>query len=174
MNKICLVTKIGFIRFFAALLVLATITDGVLSQESPDWMRKSGNEILIRINGTVGDAAGAAIDDFTLGVKIGEDPIETQVDKNQFEFWVPTSKLTLQSVNIMAASGDGESTGYKLLIGYELRSAAIDGIELSLKKFAKEFIVNVNHEKSQLPATVVYSTSTGRESVPMQTDQRGI
>jgi len=100
--------------------------------------------------------------------------IETKVDGNHFEAWVPLNQRVLYSISFKASLNEDEQFASKRLSAFELRLAAIDGIKLSLQVPTPQVSLKVTEAgKPVLGANLIAELAYGME-LRSKTDENGI
>lgn len=109
------------------------------------WLRGSGRDLEMRVNGELFDADGKPIEGATVTGRIntegGGRPIEATVAGNRFEAWIPVNQGRWQTLWLHAASGD--RVAHHRALAFQLRTAAIDGMRLTLQTPTRHKVVKV-------------------------------
>lgn len=126
-----------FHRYILAILLvgvlLLTGSSGPLIAEetSGDWLRGTGKDLQIRVQGEVLEPNGQAANDIKLTGSLyaagSSSPIEPKINGHRFEFWIPVNQSKWNSIRLKAASAKGDRVAYHGITTDELRQAAIDG-----------------------------------------------
>jgi RNA polymerase sigma factor (sigma-70 family) len=101
----------------------------------PAWLEGSGKDQRIRLSGKILNETGAPANGCKLTVTLKSQFAQTNlpavVERNQFEVWVPISDARWFYLN--AASPDGRRVARETISADQIRQAALDGLELTIK-----------------------------------------
>jgi hypothetical protein len=150
----------------------------VLFAENPiAWLRGSGQDLEIRLTGQVFDASQNPANGFQLAVTINSDnkqTIQSHVDGNRFELWLPVNQQPINSVTLKASLPGNKQLTVKRIAPFELRQAAIEGIQLTLQVPTKEIDVKVTDAGMPVAQAWVSAELSHTTNQRLQTDQQGI
>ena len=128
-----------FFRASIVAIVFAATHFPTLGAE-PDqhtWLRGSGKDLQIRFHGIVLDSNGQPATDLNIACGTNSTysvpTLQPTRQGNHFEIWLPVNTANQYSLWLRAASAANKQVAYKQLNAYELRQAAIDGVELKLQ-----------------------------------------
>ena len=103
----------------------------------PAWLGGSSKDLRIKLTGKILDETGAPANGCKLTVILRTPFAQTNlpavVERNQFQVWVPISDTRLFNVYLNAASPDGRRVARETIAPFQLRQAALDGLELAIK-----------------------------------------
>jgi hypothetical protein len=103
----------------------------------PAWLDGSGKDLRIKLAGAIRDETGAPAKDckltVTLKTQFAGTNLPVLIKGNLFQVWVPLGHPGWFNVNLNAASADGRRISRTGLSAFELREAAIEGLELTIK-----------------------------------------
>jgi hypothetical protein len=102
----------------------------------PDWLGGVGKELRIRISGTIVDKTAPTADcklTVTLKTEFTRSNLPLVLERNRFQAWVPVGEGGWFVVYVKAVSADGRRVASRDVSGFQLRQAAVDGIELIVK-----------------------------------------
>jgi hypothetical protein len=103
----------------------------------PAWLEGSGKDLRIKLAGAIRDETGAFVKDCKLTValktQVGTTSLPVLIRGTLFQVWVPLGYPGWFNVDLNAASSDGRRVGRRQLSNFELREAAIEGLELTVK-----------------------------------------
>jgi hypothetical protein len=104
---------------------------------TPAWLEGSGKDLRIKLAGAIRDETGAFAKDCKLTVSLrtqfGRTNLPLLIKGNLFRVWVPLGHPSWFYVELDAASADGRRVARRQLAPFELREAAIQGVELTIK-----------------------------------------
>ncbi len=130
-----------------ALLVLNASQTRAAEQETPHWLRGSGENLEICLKGQVFQSDGTPADEIritgAMNSLASNRKLEPKIEGHRFEVWIPVNQEQWYSMWLKAASTDNEVAAYKQLNASELRQAAIDGIKLTLQTPSRHVVVKV-------------------------------
>ncbi len=103
----------------------------------PAWLEGSGKDQRIRLSGKILNETGTPADGCKLTVILktpfAQTSLPAMVERNQFQVWVPVSDLRLFNVYLNADSPNGRRVARETIAPFQLREAALDGLELAIK-----------------------------------------
>ncbi len=127
--------------------------------ERPAWLDGSGEDMRMRVSGSVLFEDGKPASDFEILAtqEIGDESRNLAIvaEGNRFSFWVPVGELRWFRVSVTAATLDGELVGRRTIAEFQLRQAAVEGIELTLRKFQRSVSVTVLDQEAPVPSAIV-------------------
>ena len=167
-------TAFSFVLGFIALAAICSRANG----EDADWLRGSGANLELRLQGEVVDSDGTPASNIQIsgGMNRAGSPaaLEPKINGNRFEIWIPVNRSRAYSFWLRAASANNERVAYKQLNDYELRQAAIDGLKLTLRATDRRVEVKVV-EKGQPVARAYVRAELGfGVEVRSQTNADGV
>jgi len=103
----------------------------------PAWLGGSSKDLRIKLAGKILEETGAPANGCKLTVilktRFAQTNLPAEVERNQFQAWVPISDASLFNVYLNAASPDGRRVAREAISAFQLRQAALDGLELTIK-----------------------------------------
>src|SRR5215212_11544943 len=112
------------------LLAANPIAGQAAGQPSPEWLRGSGNDLQIRLNGEILEADGQPATNIQLtcqlNATVSKQQLKPAVQGHRFEAWIPVNQPNWHSIWLQAASANNNHVAFKTLNSYELRQTAID------------------------------------------------
>jgi hypothetical protein len=118
----------------------------------PAWLEGAGTDLRIKLAGAIRDETGAFAKDCKLTVSLrtqfGRTNLPRLIKGNLFQVWVPLGHPRWFYVDLDAASADGQRVARRQLAPFELREAAIQGLELTVKppeRFLGVTVVDKGH-----------------------------
>jgi Thioredoxin-like len=173
----------------AAIAVSINLADGrVLGQGAgpqagqtlaakPAWLEGSGNDLRIKLGGAIRDGSGAPASGCTLTVTLETEFARTNLPAlirgNLFQVWVPVGHPHWFNVELAAASADGRRTGRTNLSTFQLREAAIGGLELTVKPPERFLEVTVVDKGGPVRDAFVIA-DVGGAPFTSKTDEKGV
>lgn len=150
---------------FIGLLLRASAIDALVADEGTvHWLRGSGEDLQIRLQGEVFESDGQPASNMQvtgrMNVEILNRSLKPKIDGHRFEIWIPVNQMQWNSMWLKAASAKGDRFAYQKLNAYELRQLAIDGIKLTLRTPTRRVIVKVI-DKGQPVAGAVAKADLG-------------
>ncbi len=151
----------------------------VAPADSPkDWLHGVGDQLEMRLQGEVFDAAGrpasGAVVSGSISSESGVHPFETKVSGHRFEAWVPLNRRTIDAVSFRALQNGNEQFCQKQLGSFELRQAAIDGIKLSLQVPSRRVTVRVIDSGMPVAGASLLAKLDHVPEKPLKADEDGI
>lgn len=159
-------------RLFALALALVANTSLSFAADSisVDWLRGSGNDLELCIQGEVLDAEGKPATDFELNARIAAEiampPVKPAIDGHRFKIWLKVNQPHSYTVVLQATSAKNGHIAHKTLEPYELRQAAIEGIKLKLQPPARQIKVKVTDRGEPVRGASV--TANLRSNIELQ------
>jgi len=145
--------------------------------QKPEWLDGSGEDLRIKVAGEVVDEDGAPAQGFELQARLqtrhGWEDLPTTVDDNHFQVRIPVSGKEWFRIHTCATSPDGREIAKETLLRYELRHAAIHGLQLTLKPYERSMKVNVVEAGKAVPGAVV-SARFVDACLTAKTDEAGV
>ena len=124
--------------------------NGTIQTQKPGWLDGSGKDLRIKIAGRVFDENDTPAKDFKLEACLktnaGERGLPAAIDGNRFEFWVPVrgaGGANWFTLCVNATSADGRQIVRRMILNYEIRQTAIDGLTLRMKRPERSVQVTV-------------------------------
>ncbi|MEZ6080275.1 MAG: hypothetical protein R3C56_32780 [Pirellulaceae bacterium] len=116
---------------------LAILSTRALASDSlPEWARGQGESLEIRLTGEVVGANDQVAPDFAvtcqLNAAVVKYSLPARIDGRHFEIWVPAKNVNWNWMWIRVASRDEKFVAYQKLAAYELRHAAVNGLQFEL------------------------------------------
>jgi RNA polymerase sigma factor (sigma-70 family) len=144
----------------------------------PAWLEGSRKDLRIKLAGKILEETGAPANGCKLTVILKSQFAQTNlpavVERNQFQVWVPISDASSFNVYLNAVSPDGRRSAWEAISAFQLRQAALGGLELTIKQLERTVDVTVV-EKSGGPVrdAIVLAEAEG---VPFtaRTNDRGV
>ena len=104
----------------------------------PAWLEGSGENLRIKLSGSIRDETGAPAKNCklnaTLRTQFAGANLPVLIKGNLFQVWVPVRHSGWFNVDLSAVSADGRRVAPRTgLSAFELREAAIEGLELTIK-----------------------------------------
>jgi len=175
----------------SSVLCIALLTSGTVvnAQDSnaatahaantkPDWLEGTGKDMQIRISGEVFDEDGNPAADCHVealfGSKAGSRNLNAELEGHRYSFSIPVGTGGWFRVHVRATSGDGQKTAHKLIQTFELRQAAVRGVDLKLQPTQRSVLVNVLHKKTEVAEAIVSAELESGEVVESVTDDSGV
>ena len=145
---------------------------------STDWLRGSGKNLELCLQGEVLDSDGKSATDFqltcTMDCNITKQPVKPTLDGHRFKIWIPVNQPDWYSVSIDATKARNARVAHQFFDKFQLRQAAIDGVKLTLQTPTRHFSVKLTDQGQPVSgATVKADFSFGGE-LRATTDDTGI
>jgi hypothetical protein len=157
----------GYVRPIVVAILLLAVKHPVAiaaDQRANDWLRGSGEDLQIRLNGEVFYPDGKPANEIQVASSMmhlsANEQLRPKIDGHRFEMWIPVNKSSRYSMWLKAASADDDLVAYKQLSSFELRQAAIDGIKLTLQSPTRHVEVKVV-ERGQPVADAIVKADLG-------------
>jgi hypothetical protein len=157
------VRSLSGVPSIAALIVLTSLFNaralaqvaeprvGQTRPAKPAWLEETGKELRIKLAGAIHDETGAFAKDCKLTVSLktqfGRTNLPVLIKGSLFQVWVPLGHPRWFLVDLDAASANGQ-VARRELSPFELREAAIQGLELTVKppeRFLEVTVVEKGH-----------------------------
>ncbi len=143
----------------------------------PAWLEGSGKDLRIKLSGAIRDETGAPARDSKLAVELKTQFASTNlpalVRGNLFQVSVPVGQSRWFNLRLSAASADGRRTARTQLSHFELREAAINGLELTIKPPERFLEVTVVDKGTPVCAAYVIA-DVGASPSTSKTDDKGV
>jgi hypothetical protein len=142
----------------------------------PAWLDATGKQLRIKLAGALRDERGAPANDCKLTVTFRTEftriDLPVAIKGNQFQVWVPVGDSEFH-LDLNAASAGGRRLARETLSAFQLREAAIDGLELTIKPSERFVDVTVMDKSSPVrDASVV--AEVGGVLLTSKTDGSGV
>lgn len=152
--------------------------NGQIQTQKPEWLDGSGKDLCIKVTGKVFDENDTTANGYKLEARLetssGERCLPSVIEGNRFEFWVPVGTAGWWfTLYVNATSADGGQIAREMILSYELRQAAIDGLTLRMKKPERSVEVTVVENGRPVPAAFVAAEIAG-ERITGKTNDAGI
>jgi hypothetical protein len=143
----------------------------------PAWLEGSGREMRIKLAGAIRDETGAPANDckltVTLRTQFARTSLPVLIRNNLFQVWVPVGHPRWFNLDLSAASGDGRRTLRRGLSVFELREAAFNGLELTVKPPERFLEVTVVDKGNPVRDASVIADTGGAPST-RKTNDKGV
>jgi hypothetical protein len=143
----------------------------------PAWLEGTGKDLRVKLSGSLRDETGAPAKNCkltaTLKTQFARRNLTALIKGNLFQVWIPVAADHWYTVHLDATSADGRRSGSKQISNFQLREAAIDGIELIVKPPERFVDVAVVEQGSRVRDAHVVADVTG-ERYSAKTDGNGI
>ena len=143
----------------------------------PAWLEGSGKDLRIKLAGVLRDETGGPAKDCKLTVTLREQFARTNLPVlmkgNRFQVWVPVGHPGWFNVDLSAASADGRRVARTGLASFQLREAAIEGLELTVKPVERFLGVTVVEKGSPVRDAFVIA-EVGDATFTSKTNDGGV
>jgi len=170
-NAVIVLTLMSAIAFSINALNVRTFgqdsgsPNGQTHIEGPGWLDGSGKDLRIKVSGEVFNENGTPANGCKLQARLetdsGRRDLPAVIDGNRFGFWVPAGSADWFRLHLNATSADGRRIATETTLTYELRQAAIDGLELTMKPFERSVDVTVVENGKTVPDAFVAAELAG-------------
>jgi hypothetical protein len=170
-------SRFGSLCFLAVIFLGSLISATAADLPAQDWLRGSGNDLEMRLQGKILDANGKPASDAKLEAwtrtRMGRMLLQPSFDAGRFTLWTPVNRTDLYSVWLRATSSDGKQIACHMLGPFELRQAAIDGIALKLAPTRRVDVTVTDQSQPVTGAQVKAHFDSGVELLST-TDAKGV
>jgi hypothetical protein len=143
----------------------------------PAWLEGAGQDMRIKLAGAIRDETGAPAKDCKLTVTLKSQFANTNlpvlVRGNLFQVRVPVGQSHWFNLELSATSADGRRTGRMGLANFQLREAAISGLELTVKPPERVLEVTVVDKGSPVRDAFVIA-EVGSSPFTSKTNDKGV
>jgi Thioredoxin-like len=143
----------------------------------PAWLEGAGNELRIKLGGAIRDETGAPAKGCKLTVTFRTQFTSTNlpvlIKGNLFQVWVPVGRPGWFYFDLAAASADGRRLARTGLNSFQLREAAIEGLELTVKPPERFLAVTVVEKSSPVRDAFVIA-EVGGATFTGKTNDKGV
>ncbi len=144
----------------------------------PDWLEGTGQDMQIRISGEVIDEDGNPATDCHVEAlfetRVGTRNLNAKLAGNRYSFSIPVGTGRWFRVHVRATSGDRQKTAHKPILKFEIRQAAVQGVDLKLQPTQRSVAVTVLHGANKVANAVVSATLMSGVEVESVTDDSGV
>ena len=143
----------------------------------PAWLEGSGKDLRIRLAGKICDETGAPAQGCKLTVASRSESTSTihpvTLEGNRFETWVPAADVKWFSINLHVTSPDGR-VARERLADFQLRQAAIDGLDLTIKRPERTVEVSVVEKGASPVRDAFVAAEVDGEEMTARSNDKGI
>lgn len=163
-----------------ATLIFAAVAAAPASDDRPtaDWLRGSGKDLQLCLQGEVLDSDGQPATDFQLACEmktmISNQAIHPSIDGNRFKLWIPLNQSRWSSILLKATSKASDHLAYETFTQEDLRQAAIDGVKLTLENPSRHLFVSVTDKGRPVSGAHVKAETKFGAELYSTTDASGI
>jgi hypothetical protein len=145
--------------------------------DKPAWLEGTGKDLRIKLAGTIRDETGALAKDckltVTLRTQFGRTNLPVLIKGSLFQLWVPVGHSSWFNLVLTAASADGRRTARMQVSTFELREAAVGGLELTVKPPERFLEVTVVDKGSPVRDAFVIA-DVGASPFTSKTNDKGV
>lgn len=169
-----------FVVFSGAELCAQDTTAGADREifQKPAWLKGSGADMRIRIEGEVLSEDGQPLADFEFSavqeLAHENNPLNADLKGHRFSFWVPLGKQQWFNVELKATTKDSGRVAMRTIADFQIRQVAIDGVELRVQGTQRTVSVRVLHKQQPVPQAIVTAELQAGSTVSAIADAQGV